>query len=251
MIPRQKGTISFFCGPVRSGKTFAIDELCIAENRIVRFDVTGELVGKPGWTHVYANPRLVFQMMLQNPYFFKIAYHPATDLRTEFEWVSKAMWRINSEKVLVCDEFHEVCGVSDTGQWVRTILRYARHAHIELITASQRIADVNRLLTSGADTVVLFKTNEARDLDAIRDRWPTAYEPMKTLRPLIYNDITKKTSQVPQAIVVSRSQGTVKIYDFKTSGFVTSKRQIEDEEITEEDYEYGEPDEAEISSEEV
>jgi len=236
MIPRQKGTMSFFCGPVRSGKTFAIDEICKPENRIIRFDVTGEIPRDDNrWTHVYASPAECFRIMKANPYYFRIAYHPAGELQTEFDYVSKAMWRIDAEKILVCDEFHEVCGVHDTGAWVRTMLRYMRHAHIELLCASQRIADVSKLLTSGADTVVLFKTHEARDLDAIEDRWPQAYILMSTIRQLKYNDITKKVGQVPQAIVISRTEGTTQVYDFKTGGFTLTKKgksQEETEDIT-------------------
>lgn len=233
MIPRQRGTMSFFCGPVRSGKTFAIDEICKAENRIVRFDVTGELSqADDSWTHIYASPAQCFRVMRANPYYFRIAYHPAADLKTEFEYISKAMWRIDANKILVCDEFHEVCGVHDTPVWVRTMLRYMRHAHIELLCASQRIADVSKLLTSGADTIVLFKTHEFRDMQAIEDRWPLAADMMLTIRQLKYNDITKKVSQIPQAIVVSRTEGTTKIYDFKTGGFITKSSRDNDEEIT-------------------
>lgn len=242
-IPRQRCTINFVCAPVRSGKTHLINEWCEGENRIVRFDITGELVDVPGWTHIYASPLQAYKLMMANPYFFRIAYHPSADIVAEFNHISRAMWRLPIDKVLVCDEIHEVCGVNDAGLWMKTILRYARHAKLELICASQRIPDVNKLLTSGADTVVLFHTTDERDLMAIENRWPKARPIVERLRPLRYNDLTKVTSQVPQACVISRSQGTVKIYDFETQGFITKRdASIEErpdiiEEITTEEYE--------------
>lgn len=221
MIPFQAGTIVFVCGPVRSGKTFLIDQWCQSENRIVRFDATGETVEDPSLDHVWMNPKELWTKLTTKPgpYYFRIAYHPGQDIEQDFELCSKCLWRLaDVHKVIVCDEFHEVCSVNDTPDWVKTILRYARHDHMGLIAASQRIPDVHKLFTSGADTVVLFHTTEARDLEHIEDRWRCA-DVVEHLRPLAYNDQTKLTTRKPQAVVKKKGQRE-QVWDFELDRFL-------------------------------
>lgn len=221
MIPFQRGTINVCFGPVRSGKTFTMDEWCLAENRIVRFDVTGETVAVQGWEHIWQDPRKLWERLQQNPNYFRIAYHPGSDLEDEFEWSSKALWRLRIDKMLVVDELHEICPVNSTPDWMQTMLRYARHDRMTIMGASQRIADVHKLVTSGADTTVLFKTMEARDLDAIEDRWRCS-KTIENLRPLIYQDETRTVLQKPQCLVISRGRynGQPQCWDFSIGGFV-------------------------------
>lgn len=220
MIPFQQCTIVFVCGPVRSGKTHVINEWEKKENRVVRFDATGETVVDAGLEHIWKSPKQLHERLKKNPYYFRIAYHPGVNLRLDFDWCSKVLWRVDVHKVLICDEFHEVCGVNDTPEWVQTILRYARHAHMGIIAASQRIADVHKLFTSGCHTIVLFQTSEARDLDAIEDRWKCA-DMVERLRKLDYNDVTKKTAVIPQCVVKMMGQKP-RVWDFKLNRFVDS-----------------------------
>jgi hypothetical protein len=101
-------------------------------------------------------------------------------------------------------------------------MRYARHNHLAIIGASQRIADVHKLFTSGARKVVIFYTQEARDLIAVRDRWGSECEEMvANLRPLLYNDQSKITRQIPQAVVIEKGSQP-KIYDFADRAYVSS-----------------------------
>lgn len=215
----QPCTIVFVCGPVRSGKTYLINEWCKRENRLVRFDATGETVEDETMLHIWNSPKQLNDAIKVNPYAYRIAYHPGTDILVDFEWASKILWRTDASKVLVCDEFHEIAPVNDTPRWIQTILRYARHDRMGLIAASQRIADVHKLFTQSANMVILFHTTEARDLDAIESRWRCA-DLVENLRPLLYEDLTGKTKQIPQCVVIQKGTKP-RIYDFKTDSFMT------------------------------
>lgn len=220
----QPCTIVFVCGPVRSGKTYLINEWCKRENRLVRFDATGETTEDETMQHIWNSPRQLNDAIKVNPYAYRIAYHPGTDILVDFEWASKILWRTDASKVLVCDEFHEIAPVNDTPRWIQTILRYARHDRMGLIAASQRIADVHKLFTQSANMVILFHTTEARDLDAIESRWRCA-DLVENLRPLLYEDLTGKTKQIPQCVVIQKGTKP-KIYDFKTDAFITINKPL-------------------------
>jgi hypothetical protein len=220
MIEFQPCTIVFVCGPVRSGKTHLINQWTEKETRMVRFDVTGETMDDPTVMHCWNSPRELYRMLDENPFMFRIAYHPGTELELDFDLCSKVLWRRNVSKTLVCDEFHEVCSVNETPKWVRTILTYARHAKMGLLAASQRIADVHKKFTSGCNMCILFQTNEERDLQAINDRW-RCRDLVENLRPLIYDDSTGVTKQVPQCVVIRKGEKP-RIYDFKLNDYIST-----------------------------
>ncbi len=209
-------------GPMASGKTYLIEhEWLPGQNRYVRFDSTGESIETEGVEHIWKSPKELYKRLVENPYYFRIAYHPGTDIQNDFYWVTRCLWRLDCYKLLVCDEFHEVCSVSETPQFVQTMMRYARHNHLAVIGASQRIADVHKLFTSGSRKVIIFYSQESRDLLAVRDRWGSEAEEMvANCRPLLYNDRTREVRQVPQCVVIEKGSPP-KVYDFKTGSYVT------------------------------
>lgn len=220
MIDLGQCEITGVFGPMASGKTFLIALWLRLQNRFVRFDATGETVDDAEVEHIWMSPKALHARLAENPYYFRISYHPGPQLEEDFEWCLKCLWRVDQYKLLVVDEFHEVCSVSETPVYVRTCLRYARHAHLGLIGASQRIADVHKLFTAGCRLVVLFWTQEARDIEAIRARWGSdCAEAVANLRPLLHNDETGVTKQVPQCVVIPRGE-KFKIYDFQTDSYV-------------------------------
>ena len=221
MIELGQCEITALFGPMASGKTHLIEEWLQRENRYVRFDATGESVDTPGIEHIWKSPRALYERLVHNPYYFKIAYHPGVYIQEDFYYVIRCLWRLNVYKLLVCDEFHEVCGVYETPKFVQTMMRYARHNHLAVIGASQRIADVHKLFTSGSRKTIIFYTQEARDLSATRDRWGIEAEEMvANLRPLLYNDRTKEVRQIPQCLVIEKGS-PLRVYDFQTHSFVT------------------------------
>jgi hypothetical protein len=229
MIELGECEITAVIGPMASGKTYLIEHDWLpALNRYVRFDATGESMDDPNIEHIWRSPKALYERLEKNPHYFQIAYHPGTNIQEDFYWCVKCLWRLDCYKTIICDEFHEVCSVNETPKFVQTMMRYARHNHLAVIGASQRLADVHKLFTSGARKVVIFFTQEARDLLAVRDRWGAEAEEMvANLRPLLYDDRTKVVRQIPQALVIEKGSSP-KIYDFQTGSYVQGREGSED-----------------------
>ena len=210
--------MTFICGPVASGKTHLIKRFLATDNRHVIFDGSGEFLDEPGREQIWANPKALYERIKKNPYFYRIVFQPGIDREEDFGWVLKAMWWVDQPKLLVCDEFHEICPVEYKSPDVEMMLRFARHDKLGFIGASQRIADVNKLYTSACRMIILFQTNEARDLEAIEARWRCA-STVESLRPLLHDDATGVTKQIPQCVVIEKGRKPY-VYDFETKGTV-------------------------------
>jgi hypothetical protein len=207
MIPElQDCTIVCLFGPVSSGKTYLLHRWFQRMERGIAIDPTAELFGET-YTHVWGNPREMCEFLSANPYYYRIAYHP-NNVGAAFEWCANAIWQCNGTRWLICDEVHEVCSFNSTLEIASTVIRYCRHNLLGFIGASQRVSDVGKLLTSNARMVILFYTEEYRDMVAIQERWGTVVaDAVKHLRPLIFNDKNKNVEQTPQAVVIVRGQG--------------------------------------------
>jgi hypothetical protein len=206
--------MTFVCGPVASGKTHLIKQWLDTNNRHVIFDGTGEFLEAGGREEIWANPRALYDRVKANPFFYRIVYQPGRDRQSDFDYVLNALWWLDTPKLLVCDEFHEICPLEMSNESVEMMLRFARHDKLGFIGASQRIADVHKLFTSGCRMIVLFHTEEARDLDAIESRWRCA-NLVSDLRPLLHDDEGGITKQIPQCVVCVKGQKPF-VYDFAT-----------------------------------
>lgn len=71
---------------------------------------------------------------------------------------------------LVVDEVDKICSPSYVSRNFYDIINYGRHDRINLYTSARRAAEVARTLTSNADEIVVFKTQEPADLDSLRAR---------------------------------------------------------------------------------
>lgn len=217
--------MTFVCGPVASGKTWLIKKWISTINRYVAFDSTGEYSGE-GCEEIWHNPAALHLRLKSKPYYYRIVYVPGRDRESDFEHVSNAIWwRKEASRLLVCDEVADICPVDYLDGNIEMILRFTRKAKLGFLAASQRIADVHKLFTGGCRMVVLYQTNEARDLEAIDARWRCA-EMVENLRPLIYDDDTGVTQQIPQCVVIEKGKKPY-VYDFQTESRIldgSSKR---------------------------
>lgn len=177
--------------------------------RVAVLDVTGELMEDGSFEHILASPKQFANRIAQNPYYFRVVYH-AMDVNEDATWIINTLWVSPAvPRWIVLDEIHEVCPLSGLSPEVNMLLRYSRHRQIGVIGASQRIADVSKLYTGACRMVVLFHTEESRDLDAIDDRWgDKAANDVRSLRPLIYVDAEQRVVQTPQCLVITRGVGT-------------------------------------------
>jgi len=220
-------------GPVASGKTYLITKWAETQKRVLIFDATGEFIDKAEYTQYFRDVKATWEHVKREPWYFKICYEPGRDLEYDFTWVLSCLWNIPSDKQFFVDEFHTICPVSASNPDVETMLRFARHDKLGFCGVSQRIADVHKLFTSSCRMVVLFHTSEARDLVAISDRYGSEVEQtVLHLRPLIHDDVTGVTSQVPQCVVIERGQ-RAKVFDFQTDSYVKTVGQSLETETTE------------------
>lgn len=203
-----------------SGKTHLLKQWVSDQNRVCAFDVTGEFVADESFTRVFADPKQFATILKATPYVFRVAYEPGKNLEDHFFWVVSALWVTPSDKLLVVDEFHELCPVNAANDDVKQMLRYARHDKLGFMGVSQRIADVHKLFTSSCRMVILFRTRDARDYDAVKDRWGKKTANMvANLRPLIHDDVTGVTHQIPQCVVCELGKDP-RVFDFASDCYV-------------------------------
>ena len=215
MIPDLiDGELTFLCGPVASGKTFLAKKWYENLERVVFFDTSAELEDLQG-EHFFQSPRQFAERIEQsigqhNGY--HLVYHPGADPNMGFEWVVRAMWQPLEPRVLICEEVHEFMNPSYEHEHMRIVSKYARKRNMGFVGVSQRIADTHRNFTSACRRTILFRTEEARDLDAIAERWGAdAADSVRALRPLIYRDSSGKVEQTPQALMIERGQQPVTV----------------------------------------
>jgi hypothetical protein len=212
--------MTFVCGPVASGKTHLIKTWVASDNRHVIFDSTGEYIDSQH-REVWASPKQLNDAIDENHYLFRVVYVPGLNREEDFEHVLNILWWKPVSKLLVCDEVADICPVSGTTDSMEMLLRFARKNKLGFLAASQRIADVSKLFTSGCRMVVLFQTNEARDLEAIESRWRCG-NLVENLRPLLYNDNTEVTEQIPQAVIIEKGKKPY-VYDFATQSIASTQ----------------------------
>lgn len=223
MIKLTESTNAFFCGPVRSGKTFLLRKLLAEHNRYVRFDYTGETMKEGDATveHFY-KPLPLLERLEKNPFYFRIAYHPGKNVMEHYKWCQRAIWQFDTPRLLAIDEVHRVFPQGPKlDEDAETAIRLARHNQLALIGASQRPQDVIKIYIDSCDLCVIYRSQEENFLNACAGHWGSEVaDAVETMRPLIYRDVTKKVIQVPQCVVIVRDGNPARLYDFKTDEFL-------------------------------
>jgi hypothetical protein len=195
-------------GPIASGKTHLLKKWITGiEKRFVIFDPTAEYDDIPG-EHFWATPKAYAQYMQKHPHDFRAIYHPS-DTETAFTTVVSALWQMHGaeSKWLFIEEIHELMSPFYRHEKMRILMKYARKRLIGMIGATQAIADLHKDYTRASRMVILFWTQEVRDLEAIGERWGNeAREMVVNLKPLLYDDVSGKVNQIPEAVVIRRGE---------------------------------------------
>lgn len=224
MIPLTESSNVFLCGPVRSGKTYQLEEWLGGLYRYLRFDYTGETrkLHDPTIEH-YFSPRELLARLRDKPYFFRIAYHPGRNVMEHYRWCQRALWMLDSPRWLVMDEFHRVCSQrAPLDEDMESALRLARHNLLGIIGASQRPQDVQKLFIDSCLMCVVFRSQEENYLNACRGHWgDDVGEAIEQLRPLVYHDVTGKVKQLQQCVIIRRDGTEPQVYDYATQSTVT------------------------------
>jgi hypothetical protein len=234
MISLDESQNVFVCGPVCSGKTNLLNTWLKEHNRYIRFDYTGETLNAPNVEHVYKLKPLLDRLE-ENPLYFRISYHPGKNVMEHYRWVQKCIWMLDTPRVLAMDEYHRVCPqTTKLDEDVEYSLRMARHNLLGIIGLSQRPQDVAKLFIDSCRKCVIYKSQEGNFLDACANHWgDDVASAVEKLRPLVHNDVTKVTKQVPQCVVVTRDGQAPKIYDFSNDGWIPIQSFLEGSQIPE------------------
>ena len=224
MIPLTESSNVFLCGPVRSGKTYQLEQWLKALNRYVRFDYTGETRKLAGQNieHIHT-PRELLDRLEKNPYYFRIAYHPGKAVMEHYKWCQRAVWMLDTPRWIVVDEFHRVCPQRTViDEDVEAALRLARHNLLGIIGASQRPQDVAKLFIDACLMCVVFRSQEENYLNACRGHWGSDVgDAVENLRPLVYRDTTGQVKQLQQCVIVTRDGQEPRVYDYATDSTIT------------------------------
>jgi hypothetical protein len=198
----------FIAGPVASGKTFLIKQLVNRMERSLILDAGADYL-ESDYEHIWSNPKQLAERLESNHYYYRIAYHPTSEhFDEEFDWCMSSIWSVPQIRWFIIEEAHKVCQVNAIKPKMETILRFERHNFLGSIASSQRIADVDKLLTQSARVVILFWTPETRDIEATALRWgKDMADALQNLRPCIYNDATKECEQHPECIWYIKGYG--------------------------------------------
>jgi hypothetical protein len=198
----------FVTGPVSSGKSYLMKQWATRCERVLVQDIMLAFDG-PEYEHIWSNPAQLCERLEQNPYYYRISHHVnSSDIANDFVWNYRAIWMLEQPRWFFIDECQEVCRVNAIHPDMKSLLLYSRHSNLGLVCSSQRIAAVDRLLTSSARMCVFFYTDEVRDLEAIRERYGNeVYEAVRGLRPCIFDDVTKVCQQEPECCVYIKGHG--------------------------------------------
>lgn len=210
---QESSLVSVF-GPVASGKTYIMKKLMSPYRRLIWFDTTFEIdFSDADYEHVLS-PWQLIERLHKGKSDYRIAYHPTMkDMVAEFDGIARVYWQEDFPRWLAIDEVHEYSNSAA----LDSIARYSRKRFLGVICASQRIADVPKIVTSGSRSVILFFTHEARDHIAIKDRFgDEVLSKTLGLRPLIFNDVSKQVKQYPQCVVYKRGE-PIEIHDLEQS----------------------------------
>lgn len=207
-IPLLHGCqIVYVCGPVSSGKSFLIRQWLEMCERGLMYDSAGEFDDAERYTQIWGSPKELLHRLEENPYYYRIAYHPR-NFGEDFYWAATGMSLQNMPRWFFVEEVHEVASFNSVHEQMTNLLKYSRKMQLGLVCSSQRIADITKELTSAARMVVLFYTDESRDLEAIRERYgDDVYNDVRNLRPCIFDDETKVCHQEPQCVVRVKGYG--------------------------------------------
>jgi hypothetical protein len=205
------GQVVFVSGPVASGKTFLLGKWAEREKHVLLFDTAGDHIDNPAFEHIWGNPKALADRLAEDRESedYRIAYHPASNVETAFDWAMEAIWQTDEPRWFIIEEVHELMSPWAQHPKMRVLNKYARKRDaLGVIGSTQRIADVHKDFTSAARMSVLFHTNESTDLRAIGERYgDDVLSSLSTMRPLLYRDADGQVDQTPQAILARRGQG--------------------------------------------
>lgn len=177
-------------GPTKGGKTWLLRQWARPYQRQIVLDATGEWAEgeEPGREVAYAESMQEFgaelaRLARQGGRWRVVISTEAVDLAALVQLLAPVHRRGRSSftrqvggLALIFDEAYEVCS-HDKARIVRPLWLRGRHNWLSILAASQRAADVGRMVTSQSELVAITQTSEPIDLAYWRSTLPAEYYP--------------------------------------------------------------------------
>jgi len=159
----MKNKITIILGKKGQGKTTKAKELIKGRERLIILDTLGEYQEEP--IQLENLTTLKIYLSQKTPFRFRIAYKYEEE---DIEDIFSVLYKIE-QYTLVLEEVDNYSSANFCPVDLRKIIRYGRHKGINVIATSRRPASVNRLLSSQADDMYIYRFTEPRDITYIRE----------------------------------------------------------------------------------
>lgn len=157
--------IQLVIGKRGSGKSWLVKFLTRDSKRLVVYDIMSEYTDGVTFEDTEKKELGDFwrQVYKQD---FRIVYRPM-QTKTEIEWLAEAIYTLGNLTFIV-EEIDSICTAWEIPQWMQAIIQRGRHRNIEMIGVTPAPFGIHRDLTRQAKDIFVFKTNEPRDMQYLR-----------------------------------------------------------------------------------
>jgi hypothetical protein len=153
-------------GKTGSGKTVHALRRSAQSDRLLIFDTNGHDYAAGVVIYTLADLRKFWRRCYQGK--FRIIYRPENE-RPEFSEVAELVFACGNMTVVI-EEADTFCRPQQVDLATWKILKRGRHRDLRVIMITQRPFGIDRTVTSQADEIVVFRTEEPRDLAYLEDR---------------------------------------------------------------------------------
>lgn len=172
-------------GQSGSGKSSWIEKQLPCISRFILWDTLGEysfgvrVESQDALYHsVYKNFKRFFGMTF--------AYSGKAE-EGAFDWTVR-LCLSTGNLTFICDEVDQYATPTEIPDSLRIMLKRGRHLNINMIFASRRPAEVNRLITAQSRRFILFRTTEPADIRFLKSIVGVSADELKDLPPLHFLD---------------------------------------------------------------
>lgn len=185
-MPYKQSDIICIFGRRGFGKSYFARAVVSQYNRYIIYDINGE---HRDLGIVIRSPRALAEYLLDKSEAdtFKIIYIP---MYKDFDYITYLLWGLENFCFMI-DEVDRFTGSRKIPEHLDLMINLGRHYKLGLITCSRRPARVPRDLTSQADYIVSFQSQEPNDIKYLNDFIGPRAELLPGLdkrEHIIYND---------------------------------------------------------------
>lgn len=180
--------IYYVCGKRGSGKThYVIHNIIPRHTRVIILDSLGYEYNFLGYkiSKNFEQFKRVFNKNI-NKDFFRLVYIPFDDKYQDFFRLILKSY----DNLIIIEESDLYCTPYNIDQSLEKLIKYGRHRGIDLCFVSRRPSEVNRLITSQANIIIVFNTTEPRDITYLKYFDKNINKKLKDLKDFEYIELS-------------------------------------------------------------